>query len=132
MINSEVKTHSHRELIVWQRAMQLVEAVYELTNFFPKSEQYGLTSQIRRSSVSIPSNIAEGRKRGSRKEYRQFLLVAYGSGAELETQLEISRRLHFIKGFRDQAVNSLPLEVMKMLNKMITSLKVERPKNLKN
>jgi len=75
--------------------MNLVVEVYKLTDNYPKTEIYGLTSQTRRSSVSIPSNIAEGRKRSSRKDYRQFLIIAYASGAELETQIEIAKRLSF-------------------------------------
>jgi len=75
--------------------MDLVVEIYKLTDRFPKSEIYGLISQMRRCAVSIPSNIAEGRKRGSRKEYHHFLTISYGSGAELETQLEIAERLKF-------------------------------------
>lgn len=70
-------------------------AIYKLTENFPKSEIYGLTSQMRRAAVSIPSNIAEGKMRGTRKDYRHFLLNAYGSGAELETQIEIAKQLCF-------------------------------------
>jgi len=89
--------HSYKDLIVWQKAMDLVVAVYVLTDLFPKNELYGLISQIRRCSVSIPSNIAEGRRRGSKKDYQHFLIIAYGSGAELETQIEIAKDLRFIK-----------------------------------
>lgn len=77
--------------------MDLTEDIYRLTNRFPKDEIYGLTSQIRRCSVSIPSNIAEGFLRGHTAEYRQFLRIAYGSGAELETQLLIALRIGHIK-----------------------------------
>lgn len=114
---------SYRDLVVWQRAMSLVEAVYELTGRFPRSEVYGLVSQMRRSAVSIPSNIAEGRRRGSRKDYRQFLIIAYGSGAELETQLEIARRLGFGNPLDYGEVISLLAEVMRMLNRMISGLR---------
>ena len=79
--------HSYKNLLVWQRSMDLVVAIYGLTKKFPKEEIYGLTSQMRRASVSIPSNIAEGRFRGTRKDYLQFLRIAYSSGAELETQM---------------------------------------------
>jgi len=103
--------------------MELVVAVYKLTEQFPKSEVYGLISQIRRSAISIPSNIAEGRMRGSKKDFRQFLVVAYGSGAELETQIEIAKRLPFGKNLDYNEVNSLLIEVMKMLNKMLFSLR---------
>jgi four helix bundle protein len=115
--------YSYKDLIVWQRAMELVVAVYELTEQYPKSELYGLTSQTRRSVISIPSNIAEGRRRGSKKDYRQFLIIAYGSGAELETQIEIAKRLLFGKNLDYVKVDSLLLEIMKMLNKIISTLK---------
>lgn len=77
--------------------MDLAVAIYELTEYFPKSEIYGLISQMRRCAVSVPSNIVEGRRRGSKKDFRQFLIIAYSSGAELETQIEIAKRLHFSK-----------------------------------
>lgn len=103
--------------------MDLVVAIYELTEQYPKSEIYGLTSQTRRSTISIPSNIAEGRRRGSRKDYRQFLIFAYSSGAELETQIEIAKRLPFGKKLNYARVDSLLSEVMKMLNKMLSTLR---------
>lgn len=102
--------------------MELVVVVYDLTNKFPKEEIYGLTSQMKRASVSIPSNIAEGKRRGTRKDYRHFLIVAYGSGAELETQIEIARRLSFGKNINYDIIDKLLEEVMKMLNKLISSL----------
>lgn len=115
--------HSHRDLIVWQRAMQLVIHMYKFTEKFPSSEKFGLISQMRRCAVSIPSNIAEGRKRGSRKDYKQFLLIAYGSGAELETQLEIAQALKY--GNSADCLRAIRLldEVMRMLNKMTTILR---------
>lgn len=117
------KLVSYKDLIIWQKSMQLVVEVYKLTEKYPKSELYGLTSQTRRSAISIPSNIAEGRRRGSRKDYRQFLIIAYGSGAELETQIEIAKRLPFEKNLDYSKADSLLLEVMKMLNKMLSNLK---------
>lgn len=115
--------HSYKDLVVWQRSMELVVAVYELTEQFPKSEMYGLTSQMRRSAVSIPSNIAEGRKRGSKKDYHHFLIIAYGSGAELETQIEIAKRLPFSKELNFTKVDGLLDEVMRMLNKITNQLR---------
>jgi four helix bundle protein len=112
-------TKSYKDLIVWQKAINLVIEVYKLTEKYPKSELFGLTSQIRRSAVAIPSNIAEGRHRGSKKDYRQFLIIAYSSGAELETQLEISKRLSYGKEIDYSAIESLLIEIMKILNKMI-------------
>jgi len=113
---------SYKELIVWQKAMDLVVAIYEITEQFPKSELYGLVSQRRRSAVSIPANIAEGRRRGSRKEFRHFLLTAFGSGSELETHIEIVKRLPFGKKFDYSYIDGLLNEVMRMLNTMISNL----------
>ena len=99
--------------------MELVEAIYKLTDTLPKEEKYGLISQMRRSAVSIPSNIAEGRYRGSRKDYANFLRTAFGSGAELETQLEVCKRIEIgNKKKRSEAVELL-IETMKMLNVII-------------
>jgi len=120
----ETKINSYKDLIVWQKAVDLVVEIYKLTENFPKSEMYGITSQMRRSAVSMPSNIAEGRRRGSRKDFRQFLIISYGSGAELETQIEIVKKLPFGESVDFEKADSLLLEVMKMLNKMITNLKV--------
>lgn len=116
------KIESYRDLLVWQRSMELVIALYKLTTSYPKEELYGLTSQSRRCAVSIPSNIAEGTRRGSRKDYRQFLLIAYGSGSELETQLEIARRLDYGTIGDIKNVLSILEEVMKMLNALIRKL----------
>lgn len=104
--------------------MQLVKEVYLITERFPKSELFGLTSQMRRAAVAIPSNIAEGFARKHRKEYKQFLLVAFGSGAELETQFILSKELNFAKDF--YKAESLLEEVQKMLNKMIKTLSFEK------
>ncbi len=116
------KIQSYRDLIVWQKAMNLVVLVYQLTDKYPKSEIYGLVSQSRRCAVSIPSNIAEGRLRGTRKDFRQFLIIAFASGAELETQLEIARRLKYILETDYSKATMLLTEVMKMLNAMIINL----------
>ncbi|MFH1142357.1 MAG: four helix bundle protein [Candidatus Uhrbacteria bacterium] len=117
------KITKHQDLIVWQKAMNLVTSIYELTDNFPKDELYGLISQMRRSAVSIPCNIAEGKRRGTRKDYARFLTIAYGSGAELETQIEISKRLKYLSYEQIKDVLSLHEEVMKMLNKMIEKLR---------
>ena len=100
--------------------MILVEAVYNLTDNLPKSEIYGLSSQMRRSAVSIPSNIAEGHKRGTRKDYRQFLLIALGSSAELETQLILCSRIY--KDLEFKEINDLILEIQKILSVIIKKL----------
>src|SRR6478609_3837699 len=90
-------TTNHRDLIAWQQAVSLVELIYRDTAGFPKQETFGLVAQIRRSAVSIPANIAEGAGRNSLRELVQFLSIASGSKAELDTHLEIARRLGFIR-----------------------------------
>ncbi|NOQ68405.1 four helix bundle protein [Patescibacteria group bacterium] len=122
-MENRIETNSYKDLIVWQKSMDLIVEIYKLTDNFPRSEIYGLTSQMRRCSVSIPSNIAEGRRRGSKKDYRHFLIIAYGSGAELETQIEIAKRLQFNKNSDFIKVDSLLNEIMRMLNKMLSTLK---------
>ena len=119
----EKKTiHGYKDLIVWQRAIELVVAVYALTESFPKEEVYGLTSQMRRAAVSIASNIAEGRMRGTKKDFTNFLRIAFGSGAELETQVVVAKLLSKTKGSQYASVDSLLEEVMKMLNVMLKKL----------
>lgn len=117
--------HSYKDLVVWQRAIELVVEVYTLTAKFPKEEIYGLSSQIKRAAVSIPSNIAEGRFRGSRKDFANFIKIAYGSGAELETQLLIAKKLSFGGKLDYNKVEALLSEVMKMLNIMSQKLKAD-------
>ena len=99
-MSDEKNAYHHKRLKVWQKAMQLVVDVYEITQRFPQEEQFGLTSQIRRCAVSIPSNIAEGHGRGSNKELIRFLNIARGSVFELDTQLEIARQVRLLS--RDQ------------------------------
>ena len=113
---------SYKDLIVWQKAIELVQLVYSLTEKFPKAEIYGITIQMRRAAVSIPSNIAEGSVRGTRKDYRHFLLNAFGSGAELETQSIIAQRLQFGESINFNDINKLLTEIMKMLNALIKNL----------
>ncbi|QQR82560.1 four helix bundle protein [Candidatus Campbellbacteria bacterium] len=114
--------HSYKDLVVWQKAISLAVATYALTNTFPRNELYSLTSQIRRSAVSIASNIAEGRYRGTRKDFLQFLRIAYASGAELETQLSIAQKVTTIPNEKYTEVNSLLNEAMCMLNVIIRRL----------
>ena len=116
------KITSYRDLIVWQKAMLLANEIYKLTAKFPQEEKFGLVSQMRRCAVSIASNIAEGSCRSSRKDYRNFILIAFGSGAELETQSEIAKNLSFIdeKEFVKTAI--LLQEIMRMLNALAEKL----------
>ena len=116
-------SRSYKDLEVWKRSMDLVTEIYGLTEKFPSSERYGLTNQMQRVAVAIPSNIAEGQKRGHTKEFLQFLYISYGSGAELETQVEICKRLHKLQDLDYAKGESLLAEVMKMLNVLIRSLK---------
>lgn len=110
---------SYKDLIVYQKSIDLSVQTYKVTEKFPKSEIYGLTNQIRRNVVSIPSNIAEGQKRGHKTEYVQFLRIAYASGAELETQLLIALKIGYLTQKEFDALNNLLEEIMKMLNKLI-------------
>ena len=112
---------SHKDLIVWQKSYDLVKLVYLFSDNLPKSEQFGLVSQMRRCAVSIPSNIAEGHQRHNQREYRQFLGIAQGSAAELETQLLLSAEL-----FELDAQSSLDLlyEVQKMLKSLCKKLEL--------
>jgi four helix bundle protein len=115
--------HSFRDLVVWQRAMQLTVAIYRLTQEFPREEIYGLTSQIRRSAVSVPSNIAEGHGRLNKGEYRQFLGIARASNFELQTQLEIARALEFGNSKLLNETEGLSHEVGKMLYAILDTTK---------
>lgn len=104
-----------RDLKVWQRAMQLTIAVYGLTGEFPKAEIYGLTSQLRRSAVSIPSNIAEGQGRLNAGEFKQFLGIARGSDFELQTQLELAKALKYGDSGRIDGATKMSHEVGRMI-----------------
>ena len=112
---------SYRDLDVWKNAMNLVEEVYGISANFPSAEKYGLTSQIRRCAVSIPSNIAEGFMRKSTKEYIQFLYISFGSLGELDTQLEISNRLKYSSS--QENLNAQTLIIRKQLYGLVKSLK---------
>lgn len=108
----------YKDLIVWQKAKNFCVKIYRVTEEFPKSETFGLVSQLRRSCVSIPSNIAEGSKRNSKKDQNQFYSIAYGSGAEVETQLDISKELFPTLKDKIIAIENELTEIMKMLNKL--------------
>ncbi len=113
---------SYRELEVWRKSMNLVEICYKITNEFPKEELYGLTNQIRRAAVSIPSNIAEGQGRWSTKEFLRFLSIAKGSLSELETQLIISQRLAYLSENKLNKIIELTNEIGKMISGLRKSL----------
>jgi four helix bundle protein len=115
------------DLIVWQKAMDLVEALYKATARFPKEEIYGLTSQMRRAAVSIPSNIAEGQCRGATKDFLRFLSIALASGAELETQLYLSRRLDYLTEAAARALLESLGEVSRLLRALHRSIANKRP-----
>ena len=112
------KIRNFRQLKIWNKGIEIVKDVYETVSKFPKNEVYGLTSQMQRCSVSIPSNIAEGFNRSHNKEYKQFLYIALGSCAELETQLEIAMELNYIVEQR----KTLLLEKLDHESRMLTSL----------
>ena len=116
---------SFRDLLVWQRALQLSVSIYRLTQGFPREELFGLTSQIRRSAVSVPSNIAEGHGRLSTGEYRQFLGIARGSNFELQTQIEIVRALGYGNPQQIDDAEGLSREVGKMIQGILEAIKLK-------
>ncbi len=107
---------SYRDLIAWQKGMDLAEAVYQVTAEFPAVERFGLSSQLRRATVSIVSNIAEGRGRRSTKDFKRFVDIAYGSLCELETQLQLAERPHFVSKEERQKTGALASETGRLLN----------------
>lgn len=115
-------SYSYKDLIAWQKAMDLAEAIYQLTRDFPREEIYGLTSQLRRCAVSVPSNIAEGQGRTTPGEFKQFLGHARGSLLELETQLQLAKRLGYCSADREKALLMLSTEVGRVLNGLMGSL----------
>ena len=115
------KITSHKDLKVWQESMTLVTNIYKVSENFPKHEVYGLSSQIRRAAVSIPSNIAESAGRKGENEFTRFLYIALGSLSEVETQLEISHRLGYIKDI--EVINNSIYFIRNMLANLIKSLK---------
>ena len=113
-----MRTQSFKDLIVWQKSRDLAVKIYKITEHFPRSELYGLTSQMRRASVSISSNIAESYHRFHHKEKQQFLAIAFGSGSELESQIEIAKILYPAVDFQNTE-NDI-LEIMKILNNFLS------------
>lgn len=113
---------SYRDLIVWQKSIGLVKSVYTITNCFPREELYGLTSQVRRSAVSVPSNIAEGCGRGTTKDYMYFLRISFGSLFELQTQLIIAKELGYVSEEKICPIFGLSSEIEKMIAVLIKKL----------
>ncbi|KAA3664270.1 MAG: four helix bundle protein [Chloroflexi bacterium] len=121
-MNDNRRVQSYRDLIVWQKSIELVKNVYCLIRNFPKFETYGLSDQLRRSSVSVPSNIAEGQARQHTGEFRQFLYISLGSIAEVDTQIIIAEQLNYISDLEAKDIQKLIIEIQKMLRKLIVRL----------
>jgi four helix bundle protein len=119
-----MKINSYRDLVVWQKAMDLASEVHVLSKAFPKEEIYGLTSQMRRAAISVPSNIAEGQARRSTAEFLNFLSIAQGSLAEVDTQIMLAHRFHYATEARTARAFSLIVEVSKMLASLRASLTI--------
>jgi len=117
---------TYKDLIVWQKSIILVKLIYVLTKDFPPDEKFGLTNQLRRASVSIASNIAEGYGRKTQKNRIQFFVIAYGSALEIETQLHISRELKFGNIENIKGAELVLVEIIKMLNKMTSSVRTHQ------
>ena len=115
----------HKDLIVWQKSMDLLVEVYRLVKKLPKEETYALSDQMRRAVVSIPSNIAEGRGRSSEKDFLRFLFMARGSRAELETQILACIRLNYFEEIEAEPALNLSSEISSMLNSMINKLSLK-------
>lgn len=113
---------NYRDLIVWQKSMKLVESIYRILKNFPNNEVHCLSSQLRRSAISIPSNIAEGFGRKSKAEFNRFLYISRGSLYELQTQTEIAKRLNYVKNTEITDLEKLMFEIEKMLNSLISKL----------
>ena len=115
----EMSSSKYKDLKVWMKSIELVSEIYDLVKLLPREERYGLSDQMRRAAVSIPSNIAEGHGRHTDKEFIKFLSISRGSLFELETQLEICRRLNYVDASRLSGVGERITEISKMLNSLI-------------
>ena len=130
MLSRHSKVTSYRDLTVWQRAMDLVDVIYELTRSFPKDERFGLTAQLQRCAVSVPSNIAEGHGREHLGEYVHHLSISNGSLMELETQVLIASRRHYIAAGEVEQVLGLSRVVGRLLAGLVRALKARMPRHL--
>jgi len=117
--------NNYRNLLIWQKSVDLVTRIYSVTNTFPKEEAYGLTSQVRRCAVSIPSNIAEGSGRNSKKEFLNFLSISHGSSYELDTQLTIANNVGLLSEEQFRELSESILEIQKMNSGLKKSIKDE-------
>ena len=125
--SSTVGKQGYQDLVVWQKAMELVTAVYRVTRDWPREEQYGLTSQVRRAAVAIPSNIAEGHGRSGRREFAHHVSIAYGSLCELETQLLIAERLDFSDAKATESLINRIADVRRLTSGLLRSLQTSKP-----
>ncbi len=119
-----MKVRNYTELVAWQRAMDLVYAIYDATESFSKEERYGLRAQLRRAGVSVPSNIAEGQGRSSTAEFRQHLSIAHGSVREIETQVRISAGLGYMRSESTTHIIDLTSEVGRLIKGLLNSVRV--------
>ena len=118
------RVRNYRDLVVWQKGIELTIGIYKLTSNFPESEKFGLTNQLRRAAVSIPSNIAEGHARKSDKEFGRFLRIALGSCAEIDTQIIIAKELEYIPKDIAAGLSARAVEIQKMIYGLIRSLQL--------
>ncbi len=123
MENAKKTIQSHRDLLVWQKSMDLVVAIYRITQKLPANEQFGLISQLRRAAVSVPSNIAEGYGRHSSGSYKQFLSMSRGSLLEVETQIDLCLRLGYLTAMDTDIVLNTITEISKMLTSLISKIR---------
>ena len=117
-----MRIQSYKDLIVWQKSIDLVCEIYRITKLLPKEEQYGLCNQMQRAAVSIASNIAEGKARNYEKEFAKFLSIAQGSHAELETQIHICVRLEYLTDEQVKIATNLCIQIGRMLNTLISAV----------
>jgi four helix bundle protein len=123
-VRNGVRTRCYRDLVVWQKAMELARAIYHETESLPKTEMFGIQAQMRRAAVSVPSNVAEGHGRLDDGHFRQFLATARGSLFELQTQLELSRDLKFISEASAGRLMGMSEEVARLINGLLKSMEV--------
>lgn len=117
-----MRVRNYRELLVWQKGHQLALEIYRVTVGFPKVEQFGLTDQLRRAAISVPSNVVEGFERGSNKEFKHFLSIARGSTGEVRAQIELARDIGYMQNDDFEKLFDLTTEVHKMINSLIKKL----------